>query len=149
MKKLLRLGVIAVAVCLGLCRAASADDEGKACGLRTLHGRYIFAATGFTVVAVGGVAQSQPKAIVEVLDFDGDGTVTVIAATRSVNGVPVRIAPSVWTYTLDADCSGAIAFDGPAFDLFAEPSGGRLWMIQTNPGSVFQGAATRVSRRIR
>jgi hypothetical protein len=149
MKKLLRQIAIAAVVCVGMSSAAFADDEGKACGLRTLHGRYIFAASGFTVAVVGGVAQSQPKAIVEVLDFDGDGTVTVIAATRSVNGVPARIAPSVWTYSVDADCSGAIAFDGPAFDLFVKPSGDGLWMIQTNPGSVFQGAATRVSRQIR
>jgi hypothetical protein len=45
-------------------------------------------------------------------------------------------------------CIGTIAFDGPGptFDMFFSPGAEKLWLIQTNPNTVFQGTATRVSR---
>jgi len=54
--------------------------------LKTLRGTYVFSASGFTIVA--GVAQS--KAILGVIDFNGDGTLSVPSALRSVNGVIAR-----------------------------------------------------------
>jgi hypothetical protein len=116
------------------------DDD--LCGLATLRGTYVFAARGFNIVA--GVAQ--PKAIVEVVEFNGDGTLSVPAATRSVNGVIGRTLAGIGTYTLENDCSGTILFEGPAFDIFTSPDAEAIWMIQTNPDSVFQGTATRTSR---
>jgi len=103
----------------------------------------VFSATGYTIVA--GVAQ--PKAIVELIRFNGDGTLTVPGATRSINGVIGQVpAGGTGTYTLGADCIGTLAFTGgPTFDVFASPKGEDLWMIQTNPNSVFQGNVTRVS----
>jgi hypothetical protein len=112
------------------------------CRVNTLRGTYVFAATGFNIVA--GVAQ--PKAIVEVVEFGGDGTLSVPAVTLSVNGVIVRPLPSIGTYTVEDDCSGTILFAGPAFDIFIAPDAEVIWMIQTNPNSVFQGTATRTSR---
>ena len=82
--------------------------------MRTLRGTYIFAASGFNIVA--GVAQ--PKAIVEVIEFNGDGTLSVPAATLSANGVIVRPSNGIGTYTVADDCSGTILFAGPAFDIF-------------------------------
>jgi hypothetical protein len=148
MKKVLRASVIAVAIWIGVSGMAQADDDGRLCSLRTLHGRYVFAARGFNVVVLNGTEQSQPKAIVEVIDFNGDGTLSVPAATRSVDGVVARIPPNVGTYMVDSGCTGTITFAGPAFDIFVEPRGDGLWMIQTNPGSVFEGTASRVSRHV-
>ena len=51
------------------CPASALADDGKACTVQTLRGSYLFAASGFNIVA--GVAQ--PKAIVEGIDFNGDG----------------------------------------------------------------------------
>jgi hypothetical protein len=112
------------------------------CGVDTLRGTYVFTAAGFNIVA--GVAQ--PKAIVEVIEFNGDGTLSVSAATLSVNGVIVRPPSSIGTYTIENDCSGAILFGGPTFDIFISWGADEIWMIQTNPNSVFQGTATRTSR---
>jgi hypothetical protein len=112
------------------------------CGVNTLRGTYVFAATGFNIVA--GVAQ--PKAIVEVVEFNGDGTLSVPAVTLSVNGVIVRPLPGIGTYAVAEDCSGTILFAGPSFDIFVSPDAEVIWMIQTNPNSVLQGTATRTSR---
>jgi hypothetical protein len=114
------------------------------CSLHTLRGSYVFAASGYNIA--GGVAI--PKAIVEPIDFHGDGTLSVPAATVSVNGMINRIAPGPGgEYTLDAACKGTLTFTGgPSFDIYLAPSGNTGWMIQINPNTVFQGTVTRVAR---
>ena len=135
--------VVCVAMVMGQSSFARADDHGNDCRLRTLRGTYVFTARGFNINA--GVAQ--PKAIVEVIDFNGDGTLSVPAATRSVNGVIAKTLPGgVGTYTVGHDCTGTIVFDGPTFDIFVSPDGDVIWLIQTNPNTVFQGTARRVSQ---
>ena len=138
------VAVATVAVLASGTRIFGADDDDRGCSLRTLRGQYLFAANGFNIV--GGVAQ--PKAIVEVIDFNGDGTLSVPAATRSLNGVIGQIPPGgVGDYTVEAGCTGTIVFTGgPSFDLFLAPGARTVWMIQTNPNTVFQGTATRLSR---
>jgi hypothetical protein len=126
------------------CGTAIAADDGPRCSARTLRGRYVFSASGFTIVA--GV--TVPKAIIEVIDFNGDGTLAVPGATRSVNGVITRSMPSVGTYAVAEDCSGTITFAGPTFDIFVSPRGNQFWLIQTNPDNVFQGSATRTFRNL-
>jgi hypothetical protein len=121
---------------------AAAEGERRACSVRTLRGSYVFSATGFNIV--GGV--QQPKAIVEVIAFRGDGTLDVPAATVSLNGVIIRSLPSYGTYTVEDDCTGTITLNGPTFDIFLSRDGEVISMIQTNPGTVFQGLATRRSR---
>jgi len=134
--------VMATAMALSAPAASFAAADGHGCTAETLRGRYLFSASGFTIV--GGVPQ--PKAIIEVIDFGGDGTLTVAGGTKSVNGVVGQNLGGLYSYSLSEDCSGAIMFDGPAFDIFVAPNGDELRMIQTNPNSVFQGSATRVWR---
>jgi hypothetical protein len=129
----------------GAAATGAAEPQGRVqaqrpCSLRTLRGSYIFTATGYTIVA--GVAQ--PKAIVEAIDFHGDGTLLVPAATVSLNGVVAR-SSGVGLYSLDDACRGTLTFTpGPSFDIFADPTGQQVWMIQTNPNNVLQGAVTRI-----
>jgi hypothetical protein len=134
---------ICAAMVLSACGLARADGRDDGCSLKTLRGTYVFSATGFNIVA--GVAQ--PKAIVEVIDFNGDGALSVPAATLSANGVIIRSLPGGFgTYTIEDDCTGTVTFNGPTFDVFISRDGDTLSMIQTNPNTVFQGTATRRSR---
>ena len=144
MKKLITRAAMVVFLAAGVCGAASADDASGRCTSETLRGRYVFSARGFVIIA--GVAQ--PKALIEVIDFNGDGTLVVPAATRSVGGMITRSAPSVGSYAVTDDCLGTITFDGPTFDVFISPRGSQFWLIQTNPNSVFEGSATRTSRQL-
>ena len=111
------------------------------CGVRTLHGLYVFTTHGWNIVS--GVAQ--PKAIVEGIDFNGDGTLFSPFATASINGSIIHSSGSAGTYTVNTDCTGTVSFSpGPSFDIFVDKGGKEIWMIQTGPGSpVFEGA-TRV-----
>ena len=144
MNKLTRQAMVGVAIALGISGVSLANDGKKACALDTLDGLYIFTATGYNIVA--GVAQ--PKAIVEVIRFNGDGTLTVPAATHSINGVVAQSPPEgTGTYTVAAGCTGTLAFTGgPSIDLFIPLKGDELWMIQTNQNTVFQGNVVKVSR---
>ena len=74
MKQHFRTCVLAAAMALAVSDVARAHDDGDedACSNATLHGLYAFTASGFNIVA--GVPQ--PKAIVELIDFNGDGTAT-------------------------------------------------------------------------
>lgn len=137
--RLLIAGVMAIAT-----GAAWADE---ACSARTLAGMYVFSATGWTVSAATWV----PKAIVEVIQFNADGTLTTPAATvanRTGDGTVVASPPNgTGQYAVAADCTGTLEFlHGPSFNIVVAPKGDDLWMIQTNPNNVFQGHATRVSR---
>jgi hypothetical protein len=126
-----------------LANAGAQSDAHGECGLRRLRGSYVFTASGYNIV--GGVPQ--PKAIVELIDFNGDGTLTVPGGTVSINGTVMQNLSGVGVYTLDTECKGTITFTpGPSFDIFVEPNGKQAVMIQTNPGTVFQGAVTKVSR---
>ena len=53
----------------GAARTRRGPDD---CSLKTLRGIYVFAATGYNIMS--GVPQ--PKAIVEVIEFNGDGMLT-------------------------------------------------------------------------
>ena len=121
----------------------AAEGERRACTIRTLRGSYVFSAAGFNIV--GGV--QQPKAIVEVIVFHGDGTLDVAAATVSLNGVIIRSLPSSGTYMVEDDCTGTITLNGPTFDIFLSKDRDDISMIQTNPNTVFQGLATRRSNQ--
>jgi hypothetical protein len=103
----------------------------------------MFSAHGFNVVA--GVAQ--PKAIVEVIDFNGDGMPVCSCRDAQRKWCDCASLPGgVGTYTVEDNCTGTIVFDGPTFDIFISFNREAIWMIQTNPNTVFQGTATRSSR---
>jgi hypothetical protein len=138
-------GLVSLAAVAMMSGTARADGREPSCGLYTLHGSYVRAMDGFNIA--GGVAV--PKALVEGLDFNGDGTVVSQFATASINGFIFRSAGGVGSYTVAPDCTGTLTFPGVSvFDIFVQPSGNQLWMIQTGGAvpAVFEGTATRVSR---
>ena len=79
MKKLTLQSLTAAAMALAMSGVVQGNenDDGRACSEAALRGLYVFSASGFNVIA--GVAQ--PKAVVEFIRFNGDGSLTVPAAT--------------------------------------------------------------------
>jgi hypothetical protein len=142
-KQLLMSAALILAGSLALPPVAAADDDTE-CSLRTLRGVYLFRASGYNII--GGVAL--PKAIIETLIFDGRGSVSTPAVAVSVNGFiiqPPQGSPAI--YTVDADCTGTLTFgDSNMFALQINPGNKSINLLQTNPGTVMQGAAERVLR---
>ena len=139
MKRWTMGALVAVAFAGIMASVASAENNGRGpeCDSATLQGEYVFTARGFNIS--NGVAL--PKAIVELIEFHGDGALTVLGGTVSINGAVNQIAPGgAGNYALAPDCNGTLSFiAGPSFSLFVERDGKNGWMIQSNPNSVFQG----------
>jgi hypothetical protein len=153
--------MLAAALSLILCLPGIATATGHhKCQDRLLKGQYVFTASGFTR-APGSLPGTPwvPKAIIEVLQFNGDGTLTTPAVTvanpfgdsGNVIQPPTGGAPGV--YSIDDDilgstCSGTVQFldaSNVTFKIYVAPGGDSLWMIQSNPANnVFQGSAKRV-----
>lgn len=133
----------------------AAADPTNRCKDDILKGQYVFSASGFTRPPGSGPGTPWvPKAIIEVLQFNGDGTLTTPALTAAnpfgdLGNIlqPSSGAPGV--YSINADCSGTVQFSDAsnlAFRIYVEPpKGDTIWMIQTNPANnVFQGSGKRV-----
>ena len=144
----------AATLALMLCAPGLATAEPK-CKTEFLTGDYVFTATGFTRPpgSLPGI-HWVPKAIVQVLKFNGDGTVTNLATTIANpfgdTGGLLQPAPGgSGTYSVNDDCSGTLQFNDAArvaFKMHVDgPAGDTFWMIQINPANnVFQGSAKRV-----
>jgi hypothetical protein len=153
-----RIAVLSVtlttAVVLGLPGPASADPTRK-CRNDILKGQYVFATSGFTrpPTSLPGTPWV-PKAIVEILHFNGDGTLTTPGVTVAnpfgdLGNVLQPPAGAPGLYSINDDCSGTVQFldaNNAMFKIFVDPPrGDTIWMIQTNPANnVFQGRARRV-----
>jgi len=137
--------ILVAAMALGMSGVARADSAPQSCSAQMLHHSYLFAAHGWNIV--GGIAQ--PKAIVEGIDFNGDGTLVSPFATVSINGTIIRSAGTMGSYTVAADCTGTLTFTGGAvFDIFVDKGGKQIWMTQTGPPAappaVFEGTAIKL-----
>jgi hypothetical protein len=145
--KMIISSLVVTAMAFSTTAIAGADNSAETCSAQTLHGSYLFATHGFNIV--GGAAV--PKAIVEGIDFNGDGTLSSPFATVSINGTIIRSSGSVGSYTVETDCRGTLTFTGgPSFDIFVGPKGKELWLIQTGPTAapaVFEGTAIKVSHQ--
>lgn len=95
-----------------------------------------------------------PGPCLEVLHFNGDGTLSTPAVTvaKPFGDTGAILQPpsgASGVYLINADCSGTVQFldaTNATFKIQVDPpQGDTIWMIQTNPANnVFQGSAKRV-----
>ena len=136
---------LVAAMALGTSGVARAESRSASCSVSTLQGLYVFNAHGWNIEG-----RAVPKAILQGIHFNGDGTLVAPFVTLDVNGVIARASGVPGTYTVNADCTGTVGFGDPAgviYDTFVQPDGSQVWMMQTYVGgtpSVFEGTATRV-----
>lgn len=124
------------------------------CSNATLKGNYVFTATGFTR-APGSAPGTPwaPKAILEVLQFNGNGTLSTPALTvaNPFGDTGVILQPPAGApgeYQVDSNCRGTVHFfdaSNATFAIHVDFLGRRIQMIQVNPANnVSQGTADRV-----
>lgn len=143
--------ILALSACLPGYAAAQSVNS---CGAPMLKGQYIFAATGFTRPASSAPGTPwTPKAILEVLIFNGDGSLTTPAVTVAnpfgdAGNILQPPGGAPGAYIVNEDCTGRIHFfdaNGVMFNIYVEPPrGDTIHLIQTNPANnVFLGTARR------
>lgn len=140
------IGALATVVALGAA-AAHAAPSALACTTKTLTGTYVFYADGWTAPSGAWV----PKAVLEQMRFNGDGTIDVLAGTianRAGDGQVIELPPGITgTYALSAGCTGKIQFgNAPNFDIVVAPGGHAGHFIQTDAWNVQQGTLQRIGR---
>lgn len=152
--------VAALLSSLCLCVFAAPGDPPRRCRNDNLKGLFVFSTSGMQRPGGPGTPWV-PKAILEVLQFGGDGIVTTPLITIANpppfdlgNYFPLDeawpIGGSSGQYTLNEDCSGTVQFNDAGnvrFRIYVDrtPRPAKIWMIQTNPlNNVFQGVAERI-----
>jgi len=143
--------ILVLALCLPGFAAAEPRNR---CDENILRGHYVFTASGFTRPPSSPPNTPWvPKAILEVLQFNGDGTLSTPSVTAANpfgdTGNMIHGAGSPGVYSINDDCTGTLQFsdaNSVTFNIYVDPpQGNTIWMIQTNPANnVFQGSAKRV-----
>lgn len=125
--------------------AQPATADMRDCSVSTLKGLYLWTWDGYQNFGGNPV----PKAIMEGVRFNGDGTTVNLFGTVNIGGTMViDVTGGVGTYTVAADCTGTFSA-GPSFKLYVGPGGKQIWLTQTGGGpgdgtGLGVGTATRV-----
>jgi len=150
------LGVACALVCLAaalmLGRGTSATAgpaPAQVCSAGMLRGLYLWTFDAQTNVDGNFV----PTAVMQGLQFNGDGTTYNAFGTVNIGGTVIFDATGFsGTYTVNSDCTGTLSPApgiAPTFNIYVGPGAQQVWTIQSgpdgegNPG-VSRGTAVRL-----
>ena len=140
---------LVAAMALGTSATAGAAADGQACSVHMLKGLYLWTFDGYENFGGNFV----PKAIMQGLRFNGDGTTFNPFGTVNIGGtVIIDATGGVGTYTVAADCTGTLSITGaPTFNICVGPGAQQVWTLETSPNpagiGVSVGTATRLPGR--
>jgi hypothetical protein len=123
---------LVAAIAQGTYATAGPAPDAQVCSVGMLRASYIWTFDGYT--RLGGVLV--PKAVMQGLQFNGDGTTYNTFGTVNIGGtIIVDATGGVGTYTVAADCTGTLSItNGPSFNMYIGPGAKQLWITQTNVG---------------
>ena len=138
---------LVAAMALGTSATAGAAADGQACSVHMLKGLYLWTFDGYENFGGNFV----PKAIMQGLQFNGDGTTFNPFGTVNIGGaVIIDATGGVGTYTVAADCTGTLSItDGPSFNIYVGPGAKQVWTTEIAGGDVTGGLAVGTATRVR
>lgn len=124
---------------------AGEAPDAQACSVQTLRGLYLWTFDGYT--NLGG--NLVPKAVMQGLRFNGDGTTFNPFGTVNIGGtIIIDATGGVGTYTVAADCTGTLSITGaPRFNIYVGPGAQQVWTTEIAGGAsvgLGVGTATRL-----
>jgi len=150
-----RAKAFATALCaIGMSAPLLATAHNLPCRTERLNGLYVFTATGYTRANLD--SPWVPKAIVQFIRMNGDGTLTTpwvtVANPAGNTGFVIDRVGAPGVYSVNDDCTGSMSFgDGVVHKIFAAPRGDEFWLIQLaglgGSLNVFQGQAKKVAQK--
>jgi hypothetical protein len=131
---------LVAAMSQGTSATAQTAADIRGCSVGMLRGSYIWTFDGYT--DLGG--SLLPKAVMQGLRFNGDGTTFNTFGTVNVGGTIIfDVTGAVGTYTVAADCTGTLSVpDGPSFNIYVGPGAQQVWTTQIGGGVVGLGVGT-------
>ena len=131
----------------GTSATAGPAPNAPVCSVGMLRGLYVWTFDGYA--NFGG--NLVPKAVMQGLRFNGDGTTFNPFGTVNIGGtIIIDATGGVGTYTVAADCTGTISItDGPSFNMYVGPGAQQIWTTQIAGGAgsgagLGVGTATRL-----
>jgi hypothetical protein len=137
---------LVAAMALGTSDTARAAADAQVCSVGMLRGSYIWTFDGYT--DFGGTLV--PKAVMQGLRFNGDGTTFNTFGTVNVGGTIIfDVTGGVGTYTVAADCTGTLSItDGPSFNIYVGPGAKQVWTTEIAGGDVTGGLGVGTATRV-
>ena len=119
---------LVAAMALGTSATAGAAANGQVCSVHMLKGLYLWTFDGYENFGGNFV----PKAIMQGLQFNGDGTTFNPFGTVNIGGfIIIDTGGLGGTYTVAPDCTGTISVpDGPSFNMYVGPGAQQIWITQ-------------------
>jgi hypothetical protein len=113
-----------------------------------LRGLYLWTFDGYA--NLGG--NLVPKAVMQGLRFNGDGTTFNPFGTVNIGGtIIIDATGGVGTYTVAADCTGTLSITtGPNFNIYVGPGAQKVWtnqIVGAGATGLGVGTATRLPGR--
>ena len=131
----------------GTSATARAATAAQVCSVGMLRGSYIWTFDGYT--DLGGTLV--PKAVMQGLRFNGDGTTFNTFGTVNIGGTIIfDVTGGVGTYTVAADCTGTLSITtGPSFNIYVGPGAQQVWTTEIAGGDVTGGLGVGTATRLR
>jgi len=136
----------AIALAPGTSTTARAAADARVCSVGMLRGLYLWTFDGFANFGGNFV----PKAIMQGLRFNGDGTTFNPFGTVNIGGtIIIDATGGVGTYTVAADCTGTLSItDGPTFNIYVGPGAQQVWTLETSPSPAGVGVSVGTAVRV-
>jgi len=136
----------AIALAPGTSTTARAAADARVCSVGMLRGLYLWTFDGFANFGGNFV----PKAIMQGLRFNGDGTTFNPFGTVNIGGtIIIDATGGVGTYTVAADCTGTLSItDGPTFNIYVGPGAQQVWTLETSPRPAGVGVSVGTAVRV-
>ena len=130
---------------LGTSATAQAAADGRVCN-GTLKGLYLWTFDGYQNFGGNFV----PKAVMQGLRFNGDGTTFNPFGTVNIGGtVIIDATGGVGTYTVNPDCTGTLSItNGPSFNIYVGPGAQKVWTLETSPSPAGRGVSVGTATRL-
>jgi hypothetical protein len=111
-----------------------------------LRGLYLWTFDGYENLGGNFV----PKAIMQGLQFNGDGTTFNPFGTVNIGGtIIINATGGVGTYTVAPDCTGTLSItNGPTFNIYVGPGAQQVWTLETSPSPAGTGVSVGTMKRV-
>jgi hypothetical protein len=121
---------LAAAMAPGTSATAGRAPDGQVCSVGMLRGLYLWTFDGYA--SLGG--SLVPKAVMQGLRFNGDGTTFNPFGTVNIGGTIIFDAGGFsGTYTVNSDCTGTLSPApgiAPTFNIYVGPGAQQVWTLE-------------------
>jgi len=136
----------AIVLVPGTSTTARAAADVRGCNVQTLRGVYLWSFNATTNFNGNFI----PVAVLQGLQFNGDGTTYNTFGTVNIGGTIVfDVTGAVGTYTVNPDCTGTLSITGgPNFNIYVGPGAQQVWTIQSFPNAASTGVSVATAVRL-